>query len=159
MITPRCHLPPNTDTCLSLAISFHSSALCVGGSSHGSTEACPVLSFLLISLLAEFPAQGDRQKKADPPVSVCDDGSKDLRAPQQGLLLRAGGPPAASFLCQRGTTGCGAGRVTAHIAGWLRACKLPLPSLHSWVTHSLPQPQFPPLWNMDGDSAHLPGPV
>lgn len=110
MITPQCHLPPNTDTCLSLAISFYSFALCVGGSSHGSTKAFPLLSFLLISLLAEFPAQGDRQKKADPPVSVCDSGSKALRAPQQGLLLRAEGPHRPVSSASVGRLDAGLGR-------------------------------------------------
>lgn len=81
--------PPPTQT-----VSFYSSTLCVGGDSPGFTETSLPPFFSLISLLAEFPAQGDRQKKADPPVSVCDSGSKAFRGRKAGVLR-------ASSLCQR----------------------------------------------------------
>lgn len=64
-----------------------------------------LLSFSLIALLAEFPAQGDRQKKADPPVSVCDSGSQAFRGCKAGVL-RARVPPLASSLCQREASRC-----------------------------------------------------
>lgn len=91
---PTPPTPPNPTQTLGSLRPFPSILLpCVWEATALALQKTPsLLSFSLISLLAEFPAQGDRQKKADPPVSVCDSGSKAFRGCKAGVLRDLSAP-------------------------------------------------------------------